>query len=142
MVTTNFNPINDIVLLVVFVGGVIVYAKSRIPRQTIKDLQAHANAQDLTIKDLRDSKEQLIKAIGVLEGQVKTYKELPLQELANGINEVVKISRDNAESNQKILETLQATAAINAEDRDVLTNQNKHIKTEVHKIIDEETKAK
>ena len=142
MVTTNFNPINDIVLLVVFVGGVIVYAKSRIPCQTIKDLQAHANAQDLIIKDLRDSKEQLIKAIGVLEGQVKTYKELPLQELANGINEVVKISRDNAESNQRILETLQATAAINAEDRDVLTNQNKHIKTEVHKIIDEETKAK
>jgi hypothetical protein len=138
MVSTTFNPINDIILAIVFVGGVVAYSRSRIPRQTIKDLQEHAKGQDLLIQDLRAAKEQLIKSLGILEGQVKTYKELPLRELAEGIKEVVNLTRENAESNKAILEQLKSTAEIAAEDRDMLTNQNKHKKTEVHKIIDEQ----
>lgn len=69
------------------------------------------------------------KAIADLQGQLKTYKELPLVTLADGIKEV-------AASNKEILAQLRETATIAAEDRDVLTNQNLHIKTEVRKEMD------
>jgi hypothetical protein len=136
MVSTTFNPINDILLLIVFVGGVIVYSRSRIPSQTIKNLQDLADSQTKTIAELKVARIEDAKAIGVLQGQVQSYKELPFEsfkDLSVGIKEVVKVSKDNAVSNQKILEVLQVTARINAEDRNVLTNQNKHIATEVDK---------
>jgi di/tripeptidase len=134
-VTTNFNPVNDIILAVVFFGGTFVYARSRIPQQTIQNLQELVSAYEKRIKVLEDDLRTNNKlqfttaaALAELQGQVKVYKELPLQELADGIKEV-------SDSNQKILETLQATSIINAEDRDVLTNQNKHIASEVKKAM-------
>lgn len=136
MVSTTFNPINDILLAIVFVGGIIVYSRSRIPAQTIKNLQDLVDSQTKTIAELKEARIEDAKAIGVLQGQVQSYKELPFEsfkDLSVGIKEVVKISKDNAQSNQQILQVLQATAKINAEDRDVLTNQNKHIAVEVDK---------
>lgn len=137
LVSTTFNPVNDIVLLVVFISGVVVTSHSKIPRQNVIDLQALNSTQDTRIKALEEERLADAKIIGTLEGQVQTYKELPLRELADGIKEVVDISKENARSNQAILDQLKRTAVIAAQDRDVLTNQNLHIKTEVHKVMDE-----
>jgi hypothetical protein len=133
MVATSFNPVNDIILAIVFIGGVLVYAKGRIPQQTVKNLQDLTSTYERRIAALEselkeDHQIQLqnVSAISDLQGQVKVYKELPLQEIADGIKKV-------SESNDKIVTLLTATAQINAEDRDILTNQNLHIKTEVHK---------
>jgi len=128
-ITTTFNPVNDGIILVLFIVGIIASARTRIPRQTIKDLESLVKAQGEKIRILEEGRITDTKTIGTLEGQVKTYKELPLIDLANGIKEV-------SQTNKQILETLQATAKINAEDRDVLTNQNLHIKTEVHREMD------
>lgn len=136
-ITTNFNPVNDGIVLIIFLGSIIVYSRSRIPQQTIKNLQdlsdsqiLRINQQEASIAELKEGRVEDAKTIGKLQGQIESYKELPLQELANGIKEV-------AVSNKKILDTLQTTARINAEDRDVLTNQNKHIASEVDKRMDE-----
>jgi hypothetical protein len=134
-ISTTFNPVNDLVVLIVFVGGVFAYARTRIPQQTIKNLQDLVASQTQSIAELKERGIEDAKAISKLEGQIAVYKELPLRELADGIKEVVKISKDNAISNQKILETLQSTAKINEEDRDVLTNQSKHIRDEVTKLM-------
>ena len=40
----------------------------------------------------------------------------------------------------RIVARLEKTADIAAEDRDVITNQNKHTRTEVHKVIEEKLK--
>lgn len=135
MITTNINPVNDILLAIAFVGGVIVYARGRIPQQTIQNLQDLVSAYEKRIKILEDdlrtnSKLQFTtsSALAELQGQVKVYKELPLQELADGIKEV-------SISNKQILQTLQITAKINAEDRNVLTSQNKSVQTGLHKAI-------
>lgn len=122
MVTTNINPLNDILLAIAFVGGVIVYTRGRIPQQTIKNLQDLVDSQTKSIAELKESRIEDAKAIGTLQGQVKVYKELPLKSLADGIKEVANISKENATSNQKILEVLTTTAAINAKDRVVLNN--------------------
>jgi hypothetical protein len=117
VVTANFNPVNDIILAIVFIGGVIVFSRTRIPRQTIKDLQDHVAAQDLIINDLKEARIEDAKTIGVLQGQIQSYRDLPFEsfkDLAVGIREVVKISKDNAASNQKILEVLTSSANIAA----------------------------
>jgi hypothetical protein len=133
---SDYGLIQDILLAVGLFGGIIIYRKQNIPQQTIKNLQDLTDSQTKSIAELKEARITDARTIGELQGQVKSYKELPLRELADGIKEVVNISRDNATSNQKILETLQTTAKINAEDRDVLTNQNLHIKTEVHREMD------
>lgn len=116
VVSTTFNPVNDLVVLIAFVGGVIVYTHSRIPQQTIKNLQDLTDSQSKSIAELKEARVEDAKLIGKLQGQVESYKELPLKELAEGIKQV-------ASSNNEILLTLQTTAQINTEDRDMLTNQ-------------------
>ncbi len=147
------QTVQDILIAIGLIGGIFVYAKGRIPQQTIKNLEESNKsyieldkARQVSIRSLEqkvqevvklhtDERLQLTKDIADLQGQVKVYKELPLQELADGIKEVVKVSRDNASSNKDILAQLQKTAIIAAEDRDVLTNQDLHIKTEVRKAL-------
>jgi hypothetical protein len=146
--TTNVvSDVFYVLSVLCLIGGAVLVLKSRIPQLTIKNLEQLNNTYEKRITALETKlKEDAqlhvsnAKAIANLQGQIKIYKELPLQELATGIDkvsenllQVVSISKDNATSNQKILETLRATSIINAEDRDVLTNQNKHIRDEVHK---------
>lgn len=129
--------IQDAVIAIAAVGGIFLYLKGHIPQQTIKNLEAsndsyvkldatrqkNIEALELKVKEIIDNhaaeKLEWTKAIAELQGQIKVYKELPLRELADGIAKVVDISRDNALSNQKILETLQESAAtLNTEKRD------------------------
>lgn len=150
------QDISDIFIAITVMGASILYARNRIPQQNVKNLTALTNTYEKRIKALEEEikenhKVQLenVAAISDLQGQIKVYKELPLQQLADGLKETVMVNKENAAVNKEnaaisrqILEQLQSTAQIAAEDRDVLTNQNKHIKTEVHKIINEEVNRK
>ena len=107
MVTTNINPINDILLGIAFIGGVIIYARTKIPRQEVADLKSLLDTQGKTIEELKKARLEDTKLIGKLQGQIETYKELPLQELANGIKKV-------GEGQDKILQVLQTSAEIAA----------------------------
>lgn len=83
-----------------------------------------------------------ITEIAKLQGRVETLTAVPLQSIDKSLDALVKVSKDNAESNKLILGQLKEKAKIDAEDRDVLTNQNVHIRTEVHKVIDRDNKNK
>jgi hypothetical protein len=142
---STYNAVSDIfyiLSILCLIGGAILVIKSRIPQLTIKNLQQLNDTYEKRITALEEKiKEDAhlhvenTKAIANLQGQIKIYKELPLQALADGMERVVEISKVNADSNAQILKVLQTTSRINAEDRDVLTNQNQHIKTAVHKIM-------
>lgn len=123
MITTNINPVNDILLAIAFVGGVFIYTRGRIPQQTIKNLQDLADSQTKSITELKEGRIEDAKVMARLEGQLALYKELPLRELANGIKNVVRISKDNADSNHKILNELKKSSIIAAEDRNVLISK-------------------
>jgi hypothetical protein len=120
------ETIQAVLLAITIIGGSILYARNRIPQQNVQNLTALVSTYEKRIKamedELKDSHNlqlQNVSAIADLQGQVKVYKELPLRELADGINEVVKISKENAVSNQHILETLQrSAAALSTEKRD------------------------
>lgn len=145
-----------LISLIVLIYGARLVVKSRIPAQTIKNLEDSNKSYETLdktrqsdIKNLNDKLDQALKihaeeklewtgAIKKLEGQLQVYREIPLREIAEGIQKIVTVSQENADSNKAILEQLKSTADIAAEDRDVLINSNKHIRTEVHKIIDEQ----
>jgi len=124
--------IQNLVILGMFIVGVIVAYRisksSKLPADTIKNLQ-ESNAslvglnatREAEIKKLSEEVHanntahteevlKLNKEISELVGQVKVYKELPLQELANGIKQIADLTKINAESNQKILDTLVESA--------------------------------
>lgn len=95
------------------IAGVILatlYIRSRIPAQTI-DQQAKLIQ---ALKDRVDTLEQNHsinqKAIGTLEGQIKVYKELPLQEISKSLQVLetlpADIQRMHQESNNALIQFL------------------------------------
>jgi metal-dependent amidase/aminoacylase/carboxypeptidase family protein len=137
----NSQALQDIFLAIALIGGTLIYWRSRVPTQTIKNLQA-SNASyiqldaarreevselrkklDTTITNHSDERLELNKALAELQGQVKVYKELPLQQMATAMQDISEVNRSIAASNNKILETLQASAVIahaNADDGGLL----------------------
>lgn len=108
--------IQDVIAGIILIGGVVVYSRARVPQQVIKNLQQLTDTYEKRIKALEDELKnnhliqlQNVAAISDLQGQVKVYKELPLQELADGI---LKVSITNTE----ILETLKQSALVLVKD--------------------------
>lgn len=160
----NSQTIQDLIVGGMFIVGILVTYRisksSKLPADTIKNLK-ESNESLIGLNATRESEikklaeevhannathaEEVLKLnkeISELMGQIKVYKELPLRELADGIKEVVNLSRDNANTNKQVLAVLSNKAVIDAEDRDVLTNSNKHIRDEVHKITETDIAAK
>lgn len=114
--TINSQIVQDILIAIGLIGGTLVYYRSRVPQQNIKNLQVLTDTYEKRIKaleeELHESRQAAVdnaKAIADLQGQIKVYKELPLQELADGIKKI-------GDSNQMILTTLQASAFISPKD--------------------------
>ena len=82
------------------------------------------------IKLLEDSRAENQQAIARLEGQVAAYKDIPLQSIAASMEKMAQVNSSIAESNAKILQTLQQSAVIAATDRDVLTAPTSQIISE------------
>lgn len=80
-------------------SGLVIYANNQSAKSKIKD----DNNKDLTArveileKEREYAREQHIenqKAIANLEGQLKTYKDIPLQQIATSIEEQAKASKE------------------------------------------------
>ncbi len=109
----QFSPtasIQDIVAGVVFLAGIVLSLLSRLPKETIKnqaDLIQALNGRIKALEDQRsEDRQSLIESsrqMGILTGQVATYRSIPLEEIAKSMQQV-------AESNQKILDILKTSA--------------------------------
>lgn len=109
---------------IVGIGGSILALLSRIPKQTIENQKSLIETYEKRLKALEDQKDEdrkqhieNVRAIAELQGQIKVYKELPLQEMAKAMEEISEVNKGIAESNQEILKTLKSSALIAAEDR-------------------------
>lgn len=128
--------------------GVAFFGWYKILKETNRLLKEQNAELKIANKELLEKHGQSIAEISKMQGQIDVLKSIPLvnidttlQKIAE-FNEKLSISNDKIQqTNDKILATLTKTAEINAEDRDVLTNQNKHIATEVDKRMDEKEKS-
>ncbi len=116
------------------IAGSILALFSRIPKQTITNYEQLTAAQEKRIAALEeqskiDHKNHLdnIKAIADLQGQIKVYKELPLQEMAKAMQDISDGNKAIAESNRQILLSLQSSAIIASEDRSTLLHPTQKV---------------
>ena len=96
------------------IAGVIItalFVLSRIPKETIEQQGKLIEALTQRQKELLDAHVMNEKAISELQGQIKVYKELPLQQIASSLKmletlpaEFEKISN---KSQEKIIQSFQ-----------------------------------
>ncbi len=116
--------------LVVGIMLAVLYVKSRLPKETIEQQSKVIAALEKRIEVMEfDGKEQLKKhienekAIADLQGQIKVYKELPLQDIAKSLkalenlpHEFERITKDNGE---KILKAVSNISVQNVAEQNV-----------------------
>jgi uncharacterized membrane-anchored protein YhcB (DUF1043 family) len=77
----------------------------------LKDLKDRVEILENERKESREQHLENQKAIANLEGQLSTYKEIPLKSIAKSLESLPVL----AESNDKILKTLEHTAKVTTE---------------------------
>lgn len=107
-----------------FALGGIFYARSKVPNQTIANYKALTESQEKRVAALEDQSKvyqqnhlDSIKDIADLQGQIKVYKELPLQEMAIAMQRISTVNEGIAKSNQLILDTLNRSAGLLADEK-------------------------
>jgi len=102
--TLNLNNwLNIITLIVMGVVGFYV-VKSKVKDQNLKDLKDRVDILEKERDEARTQHLENQKAIANLEGQLKTYKEIPLKQIATSLSELYT-------SNSRILAVLQNTTS-------------------------------
>lgn len=84
----------------------VLAIRSQIPKQTIQNQRELIETYEKRLKALEDQAAddklqhiENVKAIAELQGQIKVYKEIPLQQIADSIREL-------AATNKKILDRI------------------------------------
>lgn len=113
----DFNTIFNSAGYLGFIVGSLLYARSKVPNQTITNYKLLTESQEKRIAALEEQKKldqetqvENIKAIADLQGQLKTYKDLPLKEIAEALGKI-------SNSNELILSTLNKSAVILADEK-------------------------
>ena len=84
----NLNMILNILSVVAVIGSAYIILGSKVKTENLKDLKDRV---ELLEKERETSKEQHIenqKAISNLEGQLATYKQIPLVSIADSLKEI------------------------------------------------------
>ena len=114
--TGNINIILNALTVVVLVVASVFATRSKIKRDNYNDLKERVDILEREREESRMQHQESVKAIANLEGQLKTYKEIPLKQIADTLTEL-------STSNSQILMTLKNSALIAA-------NELKHTTTE------------
>lgn len=124
----KFNLLRDIAGYAALVVGAILVLASRVKTENLKDLKERVEILEREREEARQQHLENQKAIANLEGQLSTYKEIPLKQIAGSLTELSK-------SNDKILTVLQNSAVIAAKDRDVLVGQHVNEQNVEHQTV-------
>ena len=106
------NYLNILSLAAMAVVGFYV-VRSKVKDENLNDLKERVAILEKEREEARSQHIENQKAIANLEGQLKTYKEIPLKAIAASLSEL-------SQSNGQILSVLQGSALIAANDRDIL----------------------
>lgn len=93
--------------------GAALSLMSKVKNDNLSDLKDRVEILEKELKYAHDQHVDNQKAISNLEGQLQTYKEIPLKSIASSLEALPRIM----ESNTQILETLKGSALIAASDR-------------------------
>lgn len=127
----DLTVVRDVIGYAALVVGAILVLKSKVKTDNLNDLKERVGILEKEREESRTQHLENQKAISNLEGQLKTYKEIPLKQIANSLTQL-------SSSNEQIINVLQGSALIAANDRDILTgsgNQTVKEMTVEHQTI-------
>lgn len=106
----DWNAAVNVTGYIALVAGSVLALMSRLPKQTIENqskLIEALNGRILSLENQREEDRQQLfdnqKQMGILQGQVETYRSLPLVKMANDMSQI-------AATNTEILATLRSSA--------------------------------
>lgn len=120
------NEILSVTGYILGVGGALAILFSRTKNDNIVDLKDRVGILEKERENAREQHLENQKAIANLEGQLATYKEIPLKSIAGSLEKL-------SESNALILDTLKGSAQIA---RAAQSNGGMLVKTEVGNPLD------
>jgi len=122
----NLNNYLNIISLIAMAVVAFYVVRSKVKDENLNDLKERVAILEKERDEARGQHIENQKAIANLEGQLKTYKEIPLKQIATSLSEL-------SQSNGQILNVLQGSAIIAAKDRDILVSKNndQHIDTQI-----------
>lgn len=100
---TNFNLFRDIIGFGALVAGAVLILMSKVKTNNLNDLRDRVKILEEEREEARRQHIENQKAIANLEGQLATYKEIPLKSIAKSLEELSK-------SNKQILNRLEKSA--------------------------------
>lgn len=98
----EFSPsfsYNSVLILIAGAASVMAYWRGSVAKDTITVLRENNTALVDRVKLVEQDNAEMKAVMAKMQGQIETYKELPLQELATGISQIVT-------SNAQILSVL------------------------------------
>lgn len=101
----HFNLYLNILGIISLVGGAYLVLMSKIKTDNLNDLKERVEILEKEREFARQQHIENQKAISNLEGQLATYKEIPLKSIAKSLDELSK-------SNGKILSRLEKSAVL------------------------------
>jgi hypothetical protein len=107
----HFTLFRDVIAYVALAGGAILMLLSRVKNENLKDLKERV---EILEKERTYAHEQHLenqKAISNLEGQLKTYKEIPLTKIADSLESL-------AVSNNEIRDTIKNSGGMLVQTKD------------------------
>lgn len=112
------NNFLSIIGYAVGVAGAFTIIFSRVKTENLSDLKDRVEILEKEREEARQQHIENQKAIANLEGQLATYKEIPLKSIANSLEELTRNSKETSDSNALILKTLEKSALIKQQDSD------------------------
>ena len=99
----NFSLFRDIAGFGALVAGAVLILMSKVKTNNLNDLRDRVAILEQEREEARRQYQENQKAISNLEGQLATYKEIPLKSIAKSLDELSK-------SNKQILNRLEKSA--------------------------------
>jgi len=94
------------------IAGGFVMLFSRVKNENLKDLKERVEILENERELSRNQHMENQKAISNLEGQLSTYKEIPLKSIADSLQTIGQFQKDTARTNNLILKRLDKSAVI------------------------------
>lgn len=105
------------------IGGVFSFFRYGNYKATVKlqndSIYALEKNNEILAKAIEEAKESHLRAtkeIGILEGQVRIYKDLQLEKMAEAMQVISKTNQDISKTNQEILQALKGNVSQTTKD--------------------------
>lgn len=108
----HFNTFITVTGYISLVFSSVLVLTSRVKTANLNDLKERVDILEKELKYAHEQQHDNQKAIANLEGQLTTYKEIPLKSIASSLEKLAENTRTTEKSNSLILKILKESALI------------------------------